>query len=239
MLQRSSADAQAPATATPAPGQPVATTAPEAPPAPISVEQAEFLRARRTALSTQLESTQERRDEVAEKLRDSETQASERPGLESRLRVLDERLVQLEKDIAQNSQQLANAPAGAGRNREGSTVPAGRDRPARGVNMNLVSVLGFVLLLPVVVQWARRTFGPDRNPHLDRQRLADQAAMNDRMLRLESAIEAVSIEVERIGEGQRFLTAAMADPIAARVQANGASQADPLTVRARGAIDPV
>lgn len=240
MPAQTPADAQAPASATPAPGQPVAVAAPAAPaaPSPISVEQAEFLRARRTALSNQLESAQERRDEVADKLRDSETQASERPGLESRLRVLDERLVQLEKDIAQNAQQLANAPAVAGRNREGSTVPAGRDRPARGFNPNLVTILGFVLLLPIVVQWARRTFGPDA-PRVDRQRLADQAAMNDRMMRLESAIEAVSIEVERIGEGQRFLTQAMADPIAARLQANGGAHADPMTIRARGQMDPV
>ena len=229
----------APASATPAPGQTAATTpAPSGPPSPITVEQAEFLRARRTALSNQLESAQERRDEVAEKLQDSETQASERPGLEERLKVLDDRLVQLEKDIAQNeAQQLANAPATPGRNRESSTAPSRGDRPFSGFNPNLVSILGFALLMPLAVQFARRMFSPDRGPRVDRQLAAEQAALNERMLRIESAIDAVSIEVERIGEGQRFLTQAMADPIAARINDGAAPQ--PMSVRARAGIDPV
>ncbi|MCC7053126.1 MAG: hypothetical protein IT355_07640 [Gemmatimonadaceae bacterium] len=236
MPQQTPADVRAPASATPAPGQSGETPVPAATPTPISREQAEFLRARRTALSNQLESTQERRDEVAEQLRDSDTQASERPGLESRLKVLDDRLVQLEGDIARNSQQLANAPASSNRTATGTTAPARRDRPFNGFNPNLVTILGFAMLFPLVFQFARRIFSPDRGPRVDRQLAAEQAAMNERMLRLESAIDAVSIEVERIGEGQRFLTQAMTDPVEARL--HGGLVPEPMSVRARGAIDP-
>jgi uncharacterized protein YlxW (UPF0749 family) len=172
---------------------------------PISSEQAAFLRTRRDALSNQLESVQERRNEVADQLRNNETQAAERPGLEDRLRVLDERLVQIERDISSNSEQLANAPA---RGRESSTAPAsgGRGFPIN-VNGNLITIFSFALLMPFAINLARRMFGPNRGP--SRRELASQSAMQDRMDKMESAIDAVAIEVERIGEGQRFLTQAM------------------------------
>ncbi len=213
MPQLPAVEAQPPASATPAPGQAVATSAPAAPSGPISQEQAEFLRAKRTALSNQLESVQDRRDDVAEQLRQPETSASERPGLENRLRVLDERLIQIEREMAVNSAQLANAPPR--RSSEGTTAVAGGrgDRPARGFNPNLVTVLSFMLLAPFAFQIARRWFAPN-SPRYDRQQLAEAAALRDRMDKMESAVEAVAIEVERIGEGQRFLTQAMSEPIA-------------------------
>ena len=174
-------------------------------PQPISSEQAAFLRTRRDALSNQLESVQERRNEVADQLRSDETQAAERPGLQDRLAVLDERLVQIEKDIASNSEQLANSPA---RGREGSTVPAngGRGFPIN-VNGNLLTIFSFALLMPFAIQLARRLFAPNRGP--SRRELADLAAMQQRMNAMDGAIDAVALEVERIGEGQRFLTQAM------------------------------
>ncbi len=170
---------------------------------PITREQADFLRNRRDALSRQLESVQERRDEVADQLRSDETQAAERPGLQDRLKVLDERLVQMEKDIAANSEQLANAPSSR---REETTAPPGRDR-GFSVNGNMVSLLSFALLMPFAIQLARRWFSPDRGP--SRRDLTELAAVQERLNRMDSAIDAVAIEVERIGEGQRFLTQAM------------------------------
>lgn len=209
MPQTPQADAQPPAAATPAPGQPVVTQAPTAPVGPISNEQAEFLRTRRSALSNQLESAQERRDEVAEQLRSNEIQASERPGLEKRLQVLDERLVDMEREIALNGQQLANAPA---RGRESTAQPA-RDPGSTFLgraNPNLLTIFGFALLMPLAIQFARRVFGP-KSARFDRQAKAEAAALRERMDRMDSAIDAVAIEVERIGEGQRFLTQAMTE----------------------------
>lgn len=198
---------------------------------PISPEQAEFLRAKRTALSNQLESVQDRRNDVAEQLRDQETSASERPGLENRLRVLDERLVQIEKEMAVNSAQLANAPARRS-SEQSTTVAGGRDRGVRGFNPNLVTVLSFALLMPFAVQVARRWFAPN-SARSDRQQSAEAAALRDRMDKMESAVEAVAIEVERIGEGQRFLTQAMSEPLA---RARSAIAAAPLEAPNRGTL---
>jgi hypothetical protein len=173
---------------------------------PITREQADFLRTRRDALSNQLESATERRDEVAEQLRSENTTAAERPGLQDRLRVLDERLVQLEKDIAINSEQLANAPSSR---RDGTTAARGSDRGGfpMNVNGNLIVIFSFALLMPFAIQLARRMFAPDRAP--SRRELADLSVLQDRRNKMESSIDAVAIEVERIGEGQRFLTQAM------------------------------
>jgi hypothetical protein len=218
-----------------APGQPVATQGPSQPPAPLAPEQAEFLRLRRTALSNQLESAQERRDEVAEQLRSDETQASERPGLEARLRVLDDRLVQIETEIALNGAQLANAPS----RRADQVVSTGAARAGNRiidrVNPNLLTIFGFALLMPFAVQLARRFFAPDRAPRGGNQ-LAEAAAMSSRLDKMESALDAVAIEVERIGESQRFLTQAMTDPIA-RGTAIGAGAFEGAQARERDAVE--
>jgi hypothetical protein len=226
---------QALSSMTPAPGQPVSTQAPSQPPAPLAPEQAEFLRLRRTALSNQLESAQERRDEVAEQLRSDETQASERPGLEARLRVLDDRLVQIETEIALNGAQLANAPSRRADQIVGA--PAGRaaNRIIDRVNPNLLTIFGFALLMPFAVQIARRFFAPDRAPR-GRNQLAETAEMTARMDKMESALDAVAIEVERIGESQRFLTQAMTDPVA-RGGAIGGGAFEGVQARERDAVE--
>lgn len=239
MPQSSAPDVQLPAVPAPptpsTPGEAITGQAPRAPAGPISPEQAVFLRSRRDALSNQLESVQGRRDEVAEQLRSDETQASERPGLQDRLRVLDERLVQIEKDIAANSEQLANAPARS----QSYTGASGRGSDGRSfnVNGNLVIIFSFALLMPFAIQIARRMFAPNRG--LSRQQVTEAAAMDERMNRMESAVDAVALEVERIGEGQRFLTQAMTESFSRANGGVGAGAAafDAVPVRTREDAD--
>ena len=207
MPQTTASDVQAPAsaakTAAPA-GAVAAPRAIAAPQAPISPEQAAFLRARRDALSNQLESVQGRRDEVADQLRNDETQAIEKPGLQERLRVLDDRLIQIEQEISVNSEQLANAPP---RNEQTTGAPALRGGGQRRFDGNMFMGLSFLLLVPFAWQLARRFFAPPRGP--TRIEMAEMAALKERMTQLDGAVDAVALEVERIGEGQRFLTQAM------------------------------
>lgn len=201
---------QQPVSATPAPGQVVGTQAPASVQnSPISAEQADFLRLRRSALSTQLNSAQDRRDDVANQLRDDNLSSAERPGLEDRLRVLDDRLAELEREIATNSSQLANAPARSANS--SSSRETGWKNIFDGVNPNLITIFSFSLLMPFAVQLARRLFAPNRRRDT-RQQLAESAAMSQRMEKMESALDAVAIEIERVGESQRFLTQALADP---------------------------
>ena len=230
-------DVQAPAsaaqTAAPA-GAAAAPRAVAAPSAPISPEQAAFLRARRDALSNQLESVQGRRDDVADKLRSDETQAIEKPGMQDRLRVLDDRLIQIEQEISANSEQLANAPP---RNEQFTGAPSSRGGGSRGVNTNMITVVTFLLLIPFAIQMARRFFAPSRGP--SRSELAALASLKDRMDKLDGAVDAVALEVERIGEGQRFLTQAMTENLQRGHSALGAPVPafEPAAERSRDAIE--
>ena len=238
MPQSPASPVQAPASAaqTAAPAGVVASPQAVVPPtAPISIEQAAFLRARRDALSNQLSNVENRRDEVADKLRSDETQAVERPGLQDRLRVLDDRLVQIEQEISANSEQLANAPP---RSESVTGAPTRPGRDGRGVNGNMFMGLTFLLLVPFAWQLARRWFSPSRGP--SRNELAEIAAMRDRMEKLDGAIDAVAVEVERIGEGQRFLTQAMTENLQRGQTALGEpvpAAYEPQPVRARDAVD--
>ena len=233
MPQAAPPPAQAPS-ATPAPAQPQATTIQTAP-TPISREQAEFLRVRRSALSSQLESAQDRRDEVAEQLRKEDLSAAERPGLESRLKVLDERLLELEKDIASNSEQLANAPPRS-RSEAGTAAPPRGGFPWENANPNLMLIFGFALLMPFAIHLARRIFAPNRGPS---RAPAELAAVQARLDKMESAIDAVAIEIERVGEAQRFMTAAMTErvPRGAEALPAGLPPAEPVRINVPQSAD--
>jgi hypothetical protein len=166
------------------------------------------LRSRRSELSRQLTSASDRRDDVAEQLLTASGPA--RTGLEQRLQVLDSRIAQLETDIAENGRLLASAPA---------SLMSASESPVRGIervrinrsNMELtpiIIVFTLFVLAPIAIAIARalwkRGSMPPRQPALsgeDSQRLA----------RLEQAVEAIAIEVERVSEGQRFVTNLLAE----------------------------
>ena len=186
-----------------APQAPVATTAT---PQPISAERAVFLRSRRDVLSTQLNSARDRRNDIADQLRDGEVKDVDKKGLESQLKVLDDRMVQIETDLASNARELVNAPVRA---TSTSASPISRNRWS-GTNPNLVPIFAFLLLMPFAVQLARRMFAP-KHFRITRDGAADMSAITSRLERMEAHIDAVALEVERVGEGQRFLTQAMTD----------------------------
>jgi len=58
------------------------------------------------------------------------------------------------------------------------------------------------------------------------------AEMTDRLNRMEQAIDAVAVELERVGEGQRYVTKVFTE----QQRALGAGAAEPLDVRQREAI---
>jgi hypothetical protein len=65
-------------------------------------------------------------------------------------------------------------------------------------------VLG-VVLFPLVRAWSRRIEGRGASP------VAIPAGVTERLERIERAVESVAVEVERISEGQRFVTRVLAD----------------------------
>jgi hypothetical protein len=187
------------ATPPPAPQTPASTAPALAPPVagvPTTVQELRGLRERREELSDQLSSAASRRRSLANQLEDAPPAL--RAGLEQRIAVLDARLAQLELDLAETGRQLTGAPAALIASAE-SRAPFGDVDPA-----DVLATVGGTLALAFVAvlffAFARRIWRGGRRPQPP---LADST---QRLERIEQAIEAVAIEVERISEGQRFVT---------------------------------
>jgi hypothetical protein len=69
------------------------------------------------------------------------------------------------------------------------------------------TIMMMVLGYPLVRAWARRL------ERRDQPALPDD--VNERLARIEAAVETIAIEVERISESQRFLTKLQADALGA------------------------
>jgi hypothetical protein len=165
---------------------------------PATAQELRALRARRSELSNQLESAAGRRNRLAERLKTADP--AERPGLMERIGVLDQRMVQLESDIALTGRQLTAAPA---------ALLASATEPPRvfGVlNGGMVTAMGIVftifVLAPIAMAAAKLMWRRARRP-VPAQQSPDTA---NRLERIEQAVDAIAIEVERVSEGQRFVT---------------------------------
>lgn len=160
---------------------------------------------KKTELSNQLQSAQSRRNDVARALRSAQDGPS-KTGLEQRLGVLDNRLAQLETDIAANGRALAAAPAAiAGMSSSGGPGNwAAQFSPGQLTGISIVFILA--VLMPVAIAMARSIFKRTPTAKPSPQLLESSA----RLERMEQAIDTIAIEVERISEGQRFVTQLMA-----------------------------
>src|SRR5207248_2406343 len=145
-------------------------------------------------------------------------------GLEARLGLLDARQLQLEADIAQTGQQLSSAPAGLIAT---TSAPAFYGVLSSNQVMGL-SVLSIIFVLfPLATGVGRAIFRRSNKPAVPPQVLTETA---QRLERLESSVDAIAIEIERISEGQRFVTKLLSDGQAAPVLGSG--QRAPEAVRA-------
>ena len=166
------------------------------------------LQARATELSNQLRSATNRRAEVQRSLRGAT--GTDKAGLEQRLVVLDARIARLEGDIDENSSQLASLAA----NRAATTQPAfpgNMNFPRnRGMSNNLVPIVvvfTLFVLSPIAVSISRMLWRRGSLP----QRAPQSPENAQRLERMEQAIDSIAIEIERVSEGQRFVTRLMSD----------------------------
>ncbi|BAH37284.1 hypothetical protein GAU_0242 [Gemmatimonas aurantiaca T-27] len=169
---------------------------------PVSAADLAALRSRRTELSNQLTSAQGRRDDLVKELRTS-PEGVARTGIEQRMSVIDERIVQIEKDIAANGRELARAPLARAETqappRVGGFLTSGQ---VTGISI----VFTVTVLMPIAMAYARSIMRRASQPKPAPQVLESAA----RLERMEQAIDTIAVEVERISEGQRFVTQLMA-----------------------------
>ncbi|MFL5595298.1 MAG: hypothetical protein ACJ785_11890 [Gemmatimonadaceae bacterium] len=165
---------------------------------PRTRSEVEELLSQREELSEQLTNVASRRRSLAEEIRNTRD-ASTRTGLEDRLRVLDQRILQLETDLGTTGRQISSAPAELTASAESRNPPASGDDFDEGVMAGGFSVL---LFMSVVLFFARRRW--KRSPRTLPSSMESESAQ--RLERLEHGIDAIAIEIERVTEGQRFVT---------------------------------
>jgi hypothetical protein len=184
------------------PGQGLLPPVPPPPPVPESREELDALAAKRHELENQLETMTERREDLADQL--DETPPAAIAGLAERIRLLDERSARLEREILLTDDAIAAGIAkGLGipeQDETETTEAAGENEifSETAVNVMIGEALAFVLLGIFFYRWTWRRA---------RERFAGSAP-NDpaRMDQLQNAVDAIALEVERISEGQRYVT---------------------------------
>ncbi|HEX6053290.1 MAG TPA: hypothetical protein VFZ21_28675 [Gemmatimonadaceae bacterium] len=183
----------------------------------------EGLRAQRRELENQLERLQDRRDELSEELQDPMVQAANRTGLEQRITEIDARILSVERQIAESDLRVSQA-AGI----PGAVLPDRPEPPAGPPEEAFVlgGIFIIVVLFPIAIAYSRRLW---------KRGTAAVAALPkelmERLTRLEQGVDAVAMEVERIGEGQRYMARLMTED--GTLRAVGAGAAEPVPVKAR------
>jgi hypothetical protein len=210
---------------------PVATLVAPVPPTPFVVQTAtgqitgaptevyQGAVAQRRELRSQLERLEEQRQDLRNELRSdgNVTNAADRAGVEARIKELDGRISSVDQQLSSADAAVAQAAA-----LPGATVPLQERRsgpPDEIVAIPIVFTL--FVLAPIAIAYARHIWKRGAPvvtavPH----------ELTERLEAMGQAVESIAIEVERIGEGQRFLTRVMSD----KGTSLGAGTAEPIPV---------
>jgi hypothetical protein len=169
---------------------------------PAAVYQA--LRARGHELANQREELQDQRGELTGRLQAENLDPTDRDGLRAQLADVDARIKAVNGRIDANQVAIEQAAGVPGAIQE--EKPPERNGPPDEVFIIIPVVFTIFVLFPLAFAWARRLWkkpvaGPAPIP----------PELIERMTRLEQAVESVAVEVERIGEGQRFVTKLFAE----------------------------
>ena len=204
----------------PTPDAPVVAVTPRATPSASAIY--EGFKAQQRELSNQLEDLEGTRQNIANSMEEMSSDAPGRKALEERMTDINARIKVVDQQLAVNATQLAQAAAFPGAVVQ--PPPFVREGPPEEAFV-LGGIFMFVVLLPISIAFARRIW---------RRSAAVVTSMPrellDRLTRLEQTVEASSFEIERIGEGQRFLTKLFTEGEVAR-QLGGATPVKQLNAR--------
>ena len=207
----------APQTPTPPPsGQSgTATTAPVQPAPTTGVNLGQYSVSQLRRILQQLKSE---RAELASRRSNTEgtyerASGASREGLGLRLNELDANIISYEREIARVGQEYALRGGGAvAEVQPGAPVPPGymSGDDAAGMAFGF-SFMTLMLTFFVTRRWMRKKYAAGGVTPLGRQQQPNLIASNERLERIEQAVDSIAIEVERVSENQRFMTRLMTE----------------------------
>lgn len=174
--------------------------------------------AARTELRNQLETLEDKRHSLSEQVRENSLSGADKVGVEARIADLDKRILDVQNQIGTADQVVAKAAG----------VPGAVVEPPPRVNSDrngpppeafvLMGLFIVVVLLPISLAFARRIWrrGKDAVVSFPQE-------LSDRLNRLDQAVDSIAVEVERIGEGQRFVTRVLSENGTGRSLGSGAA----------------
>jgi len=183
--------------------------------APSATAVYEGFKAQRRERTDQLEELESTRREISAQLQQLPA-GPEKTAMETRLTDIAGRISAVDQMLASNAASLAQASAIPGAVVE--PPPFVRQGPPEEVYV-IGTIFMVIVLLPLSIALARRVWRRSAAVVTSFPR-----ELVDRLSRMEQAVEATAVEVERIGEGQRFLTRLFTEGEGARAIGAGAAQ---------------
>ena len=218
-----------PSAAPAAPGVPGVPGVP-VPQAALAGQSIEALHAQVGDLNVQLAGLRAQWDGLQDQLNSMLKTNPSRPAVVAKWSDVGVQIAQVKGDIARVQAQIAEKQ---GTPVAGVPVPPDgfRNGPSPDKITDMAFVLLLVVLIPSSMAYARRLWrgkpAPPREPRDD--------VSGKRLERMEQAIDAIAIEVERVSEGQRFVTKVLAERMPVP-QALGAGPLEPVNVAEREAV---
>jgi len=183
---------------------------------------------RRSELQSQLQSITHQREAIVAQMRSAPDAASARE-LQARLKAMDTRSARLEQEILQADDIIAEAVgriAVTGEPRASTTVPPPPANPPDQVaRVMLLEGLAFVLLGVVLWRYAWR--------RAERKFSRTAVDPSSRLDQLQQSVDVIALEVERISEGQRYVTKALNEKLEPAI---GAGEAQPIRPSDKSAV---
>ncbi len=160
-------------------------------------------KAQQAELQRQQRSLENRREDILDEINSVETPAAALPGLQARLGEVDARISAIDAQVAEADALVVQRTAIPG------AVPPRRDNVSSGPPDGLIAipiVFTIFVLFPLAIGFARRMWkrGSTIVAPVPQE-------VRDRLDQMGDAVETMALEVERIGEGQRFLTRVMTE----------------------------
>lgn len=165
----------------------------------------EGLVAQREVLRSQLDDLWDQRSIVRDEYQAAQS-GVDKTGLEQRLASIDQRTAKTSIDLAEVEAKIVVAAGVPGAVQPNPAIPAVRPPDNHSDELFAMGIaFGTLLAMPIVIAYARRIWNRSAAPVV-----ALPSDLTERIRSMERSVESVAVEVERIGEGQRFVTQLLA-----------------------------
>jgi len=173
-------------------------------------------------MSSQLNSAQGRREELLDELRSAPPGTEQ--GLRDQYQVLSDRIVAIENDIEASGRVLRTGQVPAGIT---LVPPRSFNTGNRTDDAERGAALAATILIPIGAIYMWRAIRRRRRG--GRREVAMNTEHDARFDRLEQAVDAIALEIERVGEAQRYQAKLLTE--ANMMPAMGVAQKEPVRAR--------